>query len=362
MAIKLRKYRGGGTEVDIRVESADGTEVRKRVRAPTSSQQAAAKWARRRERELMFFGEFLPTEDVPDLQTFARQYLDRYARANRQKPSAIATQEAILKNHLLPRFGHLKLDQFTPSDIQTLKGALREMTPKTVNNILSVLNSMLRVAVEWEVIAEKPCAIKLLRTARIDAPFFDFAEYDRLVEAAAKIDGRAHLAVLLGGDAGLRCGEMLALEWSDVNLGLGQMAIERSNWEGHVTLPKGGRPRRLPLTSRLAQALTARLRGKQKLVICDAEGVALTRKVLQHLVRRSARLAGLAHEGIHVLRHTFCSHLAMRGAPARAIQELAGHKDLSTTQRYMHLSPTALNAAIRLLEPREPAPGRGDGT
>jgi integrase len=49
-------------------------------------------------------------------------------------------------------------------------------------------------------------------------------------------------------------------------------------------------------------------------------------------------------------RHTFCSHLAMRGAPARAIQELAGHQDLSTTQRYMHLSPAAIDGAIRLLD------------
>jgi hypothetical protein len=55
--------------------------------------------------------------------------------------------------------------------------------------------------------------------------------------------------------------------------------------------------------------------------------------------------------GVHILRHTFCSHLAMGGAPARAIQELAGHQDLATTQRYMHLSPAALDAAIRLLEP-----------
>ena len=46
----------------------------------------------------------------------------------------------------------------------------------------------------------------------------------------------------------------------------------------------------------------------------------------------------------------FCSRLAMKGAPARAIQELAGHADLSMTQRYMHLSPAALDAAIRLLE------------
>jgi hypothetical protein len=43
----------------------------------------------------------------------------------------------------------------------------------------------------------------------------------------------------------------------------------------------------------------------------------------------------------------------MRGAPARAIQDLAGHQDLTTMQRYMHLSPAALDSAIRLLDPLE---------
>jgi hypothetical protein len=46
---------------------------------------------------------------------------------------------------------------------------------------------------------------------------------------------------------------------------------------------------------------------------------------------------------------------AMRGAPARALQELAGHQDLTTTQRYMHLSPSAVESAIRLLEQQGPA-------
>ena len=54
--------------------------------------------------------------------------------------------------------------------------------------------------------------------------------------------------------------------------------------------------------------------------------------------KRAARKANV-RDSVHVLRHTFCSHLAMRGAPARAIQELAGHSDLGVTQRYMHLSP-----------------------
>ena len=57
---------------------------------------------------------------------------------------------------------------------------------------------------------------------------------------------------------------------------------------------------------------------------------------------------------------TLCSHLAMRGAPARTIQELPGHQDLTTTERYRHLSPAAIEGAIRLLEQPRPARGRGD--
>jgi integrase len=57
-----------------------------------------------------------------------------------------------------------------------------------------------------------------------------------------------------------------------------------------------------------------------------------------------------------------CSHLAMRGAPAKAVQELAGHADLSTTMRYMHLSPASLNQAIRLLEQRGPLGGNSGAT
>src|SRR5580692_2798923 len=66
---------------------------------------------------------------------------------------------------------------------------------------------------------------------------------------------------------------------------------------------------------------------------------------------RSGSLPGTTG-GLHALRHTFCSHLAMRGAPAKAIHELAGHSDLTTTLRYMHLSPAARQGAIELLNRR----------
>ena len=99
------------------------------------------------------------------------------------------------------------------------------------------------------------------------------------------------------------------------------------------------------------------MRGKR--VLCQNDGSPLTQKIVQDHIGRAARRANV-RDGVHILRHTFCSHLAMRGAPARAIQELAGHQDLTTTQRCMHLSPAPLDAAIRLLDGDGPCLTRGD--
>jgi integrase len=96
-------------------------------------------------------------------------------------------------------------------------------------------------------------------------------------------------------------------------------------------------------------------------VLCQrGDGSALTQRHVDGYVRRAARRAGLRNCEPHSLRHTFCSHLAMRGAPARAIQELAGPRSLRTTMRYMHLSPAALESAIRLLEATNSVQIRGD--
>jgi integrase len=179
--------------------------------------------------------------------------------------------------------------------------------------------------------AKEDVQIKLLKAPKNDASFQDFDEFERLVEVA-RSEPLALLAVLLGGEAGLRCGEIMALEWTDVDFAKRQLTVARSEWKGHLTMPKGGRIRYVPLTRRLSDALRAarHLRGQR--VLCDSEGKPLSQKVMQVMVRRVARRANV-RPGLHILRHSFCSHLARRGAPARAIQELAGHQDLGTMQR-----------------------------
>jgi site-specific recombinase XerD len=89
------------------------------------------------------------------------------------------------------------------------------------------------------------------------------------------------------------------------------------------------------------------LRGPR--VLCHNNGRSLTGQYGQSRVLSAARRARV-RKGVHILRHSFCSRLAMKGAETKSIQELAGHQDLAVTQRYMHLTVTKRDAAIRLLD------------
>jgi len=364
MSIVVRPFRRGGWEVDIRLALPDDSEHRERRRAPFASKTACQRWAQDRARELyqqLTHPDEQPKKEAPTIRQFASRFLDEHARAERQKASGIAAKEMILRVHITPFVGALRLDEITNASIQQLKLSLRSKAPKTVNNILTVLNTMLRKAVEWGVIEKMPCTIRLLRVPKRAMKFYDFEEYERLVAAAKQIDHQSYVTVLLGGDGGLRCGEMVALEQTDIDFHKGKVCVERSAWKGQIGMPKGGRLRYVPLTVRLKVALleARHLRGPR--VLYQLNGEPLTEKVVQRLVGRAARKAGLANNGPHILRHTFCSHLAMRGAPLVAIQELAGHQDIRTTIRYAHLSPSAVDAAIRLLESSPVPQSFGDG-
>ena len=200
-----------------------------------------------------------------------------------------------------------------------------------------------------------PCEIELLKSTSPEMEFYDFDQHKKLVDAAIELDERIHLLVLLGCDAGLRCGEIVALEWSDIDFKRNVITISRSEWRGKVTVPKGGRSRRVPMTKALAQELQKlrHLRGPR--VFWREDGhEKLARPLLRKWLSRAQRKAGLRDNGgLHIMRHTFCSHLAMLGKPVNAIKELAGHRDVKTTMRYMHLSPAEKETAVKALDGRE---------
>ena len=359
MTVKVRQYKRGGYEVDITMMLPDGKKFRERRKAPVASRSGARRWGENRERHLVQFGRKKSREEVPTFDEFWPRFIEGHCEANHHKPSGIEGKEGVKRNYLGPLFGKKKLDELKQEDIATLKRRLVDFKPATVNNCLTVLSMLLKVAVEWDVIEKVPVKIRLLKVQKTAPKFYDFDQFNWLVEAAGKIDERIMLVVLLGGEAGLRRGEIIALEWSAVDLRRGLMTVERSEWKGEVTETKGMDYRVVPLTRRLRDVLTSVRHLKGDRVLYTDAGESVTAKVLQKWTAKAQKRAGLRATGaLHLLRHTFCSHLAMKGAPALSIQRLAGHRNLQTTLRYMHLSPGETDRAIRLLD--GPAPVYGD--
>jgi integrase len=249
----------------------------------------------------------------------------------------------------MPRPGELRLDSASNAEVAKLNAALVDRSPKTVNNVLVVLNTVFKTALKWGVIEQMPATIELLKVAPSTMEFYEPHEFERLVDAATKVDHQHLVFILLGGEAGLRCGEILALEQTDVDFTRDTIHVRRSEWEGHVTLPKGGRARQVNMTARLADALRKQRHLRGERILWRADGHAkVTQVLLNKWMSRSQRLDGLKVSGeIHIRRLTFCSRPTMAGAPAKAIQELAGHRSFSTAQRYVCLSPAARSEAIR---------------
>src|SRR5579859_5584198 len=108
----------------------------------------------------------------------------------------------------------------------------------------------------WCATSAPPCAIDFYKVSNVVPEFYEFEDYERLVEAAGKIDTRTLVVVLLGGDAGLRRGEIVALRRTDVDLRRRHLKVEVNDWKGIVDSPKGGRGRVIPMTEALFEALT----------------------------------------------------------------------------------------------------------
>ena len=341
---------------------ADG--ARYQERSPAQSKRGARSYelARKKEIEAEVLAARQVVPAIPTFGAFSEEFMHDEAPTT-SGYMEMKSKRSMLDRHLLPRFEGTPLDGIKVRDIKRLIGDLRAMprSDKTVNNILTLLKTIMRYAVEVEVLEAIP-KIKLLTVPAQDFDFLDFDEQAVLLDAV-RSDHSLYVAALLGVDAGLRAGEIAGLQWQDVNYQLGRLRVVRQLQDGREFPPKWGGIRDIPLTGRLKRALKEQRHLKGPWVLMadkTVRGVTSnnpwSKEVLRWRGERLYRLASLPKPGMpwHCLRHTFCSHLAMRGVPARSIQELAGHKSITTTMRYMHLTPQALENAISKLE--EPAP------
>jgi integrase len=342
-----------GWEVDIRVVFPDGSRLRERVKSPVTSKSGTESWARKREAELFAQGsreEKRETPPSPTVEAFAKEFLT-YSKTN-NKPSTVHAKEWMLRVHLLPFFGSMRLDEIGPADVEKYKAKKLEegQSKKSINNHLTALRKLLNLAVEWERLERAPkvrgFALKVQPVEEDE--FLTFEEAERLLQAAEP-EWASMLATAL--TTGLRVGELLALRWSDVDLVAEQLVVRRTLWQGEEGPPKGGRHRPVALSGKALATLKAHRHLRGPYVFCGEKGERLTHSLVKDVVPRACTRAGLAKRLTwHGLRHTFASHLVMRGASLKAVQELLGHESIEMTLRYSHLTPDVRRSTVRLLD------------
>ena len=126
--------------------------------------------------------------------------------------------------------------------------------------------------------------------------------------------------------------------------------VKRSFTEGNLKTPKNNRFREIPLSDELSKFLKNYRHKKGELVFCTAEGGRRFYQRAEAGLKLCCRKAKLRPIGWHVLRHSFASHLIMRGARMKDVQELLGHSSIEMTMRYSHLSPEVKKDTVNLLD------------
>lgn len=353
MSVRNRKWKNkkGITKekwvVDVVFEHADGTVTRVQKSSPVNTRRGAEEYERQLRGELL--GGTFGREDLqaPFFRDFKAKFVTWSETHN--KPSAIHAKKLALKNHLGPAFDHMRLDKICVPVIEKYKAEklAMKLSPKTVNNHLAMLRKLLNLAVEWN---ELPLAPKIqqLRVPEQEFRFFLFDEAERFL-AAAPPEHKAMLTLAL--KTGLRLGELLALKWEDVDLKAKKLIVRRSLWQDEEGSPKSGRSREVPLSDAAAEALATHRHLRGDYVFCNEKGERLSHSEVKDVVPRTCRRAGLAKRLTwHDLRHTFASHLVMRGRGLKEVQELLGHATIDMTMRYAHLSPDVKREAVQVLD------------
>jgi integrase len=277
-------------------------------------------------------------------ENFAAKWLAEYVEP-RLKASTADGYRRYVENHLNPAFGSYPLAAITTGQIQEFmaKVLASGRSGKTANNLLVPLRKMLSDAVRWGYLATNPASdVQQARVVRKEMAALTPEQVRRLLAAA---EPEYELLFRVAIFTGVRSGELLALQWRDVDWKRAQLCVRRSVWKGYVSEPKSVRGiRRIDLGPELLAALHSVQPSSGRpddLIFTNRRGTFVDpRNLVQRHFEPTLKRAGIPHIRFHDLRHTFASLLIAKGAHPKVIQDQLGHASIQTTlDRYGHLLP-----------------------
>jgi integrase len=285
----------------------------------------------------------------------------------KQQPSSARAVKSHLSCYIVPQLSKLRLEQFSVENQQTFITRVLEkgVSRKTVLNVLGTLSSILSTARDWGYNCTQIDVSKLRlppRGARHEAPHFTVDQLQKILTIAEE-PWRALYCILTMD--GLRAGEVLGLQWGDIDLDRQLLHIRRSAWYGKIQTAKSRASETvLPIPNALVTVLkNYKAQWKpnpQGFLFVTRNGrPPSSNKVVEYHLWTILDALGIPRCGLHAFRHTHTALLFDSGATPKVVQRQLRHSDARTTlEIYGHVVGDAHREAVEKVASIVDATGR----
>jgi integrase len=348
---------------------------RGRRRSKKVGDEATALEVARKVEAKLVLGEFgFEKEDKPQVPTF-KEYAELWlALPHDSKESTRKTYGKNLHGHVFPTLGKRRLDEISRKDLKALfdKLLVKGKAPATVGLARAVISGIFNHALDSELIDSTPLQGMKLRKGRkaSDVECLTEEQADLLLEQARMYKRGIYYAPLLCAlRTGMRLGELLAIQWGDIDFNDRFIDVRRSYRDGRLTGTKNKLTRRVDMSPMLAKALESRARAQKKQAFKDGteqpvwvfpsrKGGILCRGILRRAFKACLKRAGLRSVRFHDLRHTYATVRLTRGHNVGDVSAQLGHSSIKITYDiYCHWIPGKFkNEVDELDRPRSTAP------
>jgi integrase len=285
------------------------------------------------------FAQKTALRNVPKLEDFVANYFVPYIK---QYKRGWKTNVSMLNNHILPEFGSLFLDEITLSDVIKLHCAMRDKgyAAVTCNNAVIMMRYMFNLAKKWgfKGVENNPSAgFALFEVNNQRERYLSRSEVQLLKNAINESENtQLKYIVVLLLFTGCRKRELLDAKWE-------HMDIDKRIWR--IPTTKSGKLRHVPLSDIVIDILQNLPRFDDCPYILPNPQTRLPYNTIYYSWNTARNRADMPDLRMHDLRHSFASFLINSGRSLYEVQNILGHSQISSTQRYAHLSETTLVAA-----------------
>jgi integrase len=303
------------------------------------------------------------------VESFLRMWLEESVQGHKA-PRTVESYTSIVEAHIIPHIGRHRIGKLDQSHVQTMLNAKKAagLSARTVAYIRAILRAALNDAMQRGIIARNVAAFsKAPRGEKREAQPFTIEEVRQFFASIA--DDRHEAAYVIAGTLGLRRGEVLGLQWSDIDEEGGTIAVRQQVQEVNgkpqiLPLKTKRSARTLPLTTNVRAAIDRRRQHQAQerllagdrwqetgLVFTSSIGTIMSPGNFYARYRRALDRAELPPHTFHDLRHTASTLLVRQGVHPRVAMEILGHSQIAVTMNvYAHVVGESMRDAMLSIE------------